>query len=393
MTTKGQVTNKMKEIIEKIVRQEIKEILLENKVSIKEMVRTSLLPELKATVREEIINTLDELLPQNSEALKRPVPIKEALHFSPTSSEIPESATGPASNNSETHNTAGGQVLSPRQPPLSEAQVLDDGQVQSTTLQADKSKIGLYLYCIADGSREISLGNMGIEGHEVYTIPFGNLSAFVHDCTAEPYHSDDHDKVKAWVLTHQKVVDVAWEKFETIIPIGFDTIIQGKEDGDPKKNMKKWIEADYDNLTSKLAKIKGKAEYGVQILWETKMMAYKLSDESVEIKQLQEEIKTKPKGIAYMYRQKLEELLKRALANKADQYFQEFYEEIKTYADDLRVEKTKKTDNEEQQMLLNLSCLLPKDRNEKLGEALEKIDGREGFSVRYTGPWPPYSFV
>jgi len=44
-------------------------------------------------------------------------------------------------------------------------------------------------------------------------------------------------------------------------------------------------------------------------------------------------------------------------------------------------------------LLLNLSCLLPRDQNEKLGEALEKIDGREGISVRYTGPWPPYSFV
>ena len=367
------MTMKMKEIIEKMVKQEIKDILAEHKSSIREMVKTSLLPDLKAVVRDSICTALEDLTQRTNEI---------AGYRPPTESDTP-------------------QVYDKtRNPEL--------GNSQSATLQADKSEIrnplhcrrtspkseiGLYLYCIADGDREASLGNMGIESNEVYTIPFGDLSAIVHNCTAEPYHSDDHDKVKDWVLTHQKVVDAAWEKFGTVIPIGFDTIIQGKEDGDPKKNMKKWIEDDYDNLTSKLAKIQGKAEYGVQIFWETKIMAYKISDDSLEIRQLQEEIRTKPKGIAYMYRQKLEELLKNELANKADQHFQEFYEEIRAYADDLRVEKTKKTEDEGQQMLLNLSCLLPKDQNEKLGEALERIDGREGFSVRYTGPWPPYSFV
>ena len=42
---------------------------------------------------------------------------------------------------------------------------------------------------------------------------------------------------------------------------------------------------------------------------------------------------------------------------------------------------------------MNLSCLLTKDGSRELGDELEKIDAMEGFSVRYTGPWPPYSFV
>jgi hypothetical protein len=29
----------------------------------------------------------------------------------------------------------------------------------------------------------------------------------------------------------------------------------------------------------------------------------------------------------------------------------------------------------------------------ELGEELEKIEGKEGVEVRFTGPWPPYSFV
>ena len=43
-------------------------------------------------------------------------------------------------------------------------------------------------------------------------------------------------------------------------------------------------------------------------------------------------------------------------------------------------------------MLLNLSCLMGKG-NPTLGNVLEEIQETEGISVRFTGPWPPYSFV
>lgn len=350
----------MEDIIKKMVHREIREILAENREDIKGIVRASLMPQLRTAIREEIAQILDELQVKEAETFVKPVPTSE--------NHTGKSTPVLALNNSEIRNP-------------------------KSAIGDPKSEIGLYLYCIADESEAVNFGGIGIEGSEVYTIPFRDLSAVVHDCTAEPYQSDDPEKVKEWVLTHQQVLDGAVEKFGTVIPMGFDTIICGKEDADPKENMRKWIETDYDTLSSKMAKIRNRAEYGVQIFWETKTMARKISDESLEIKKLQEEISTKPKGIAYMYRQKLEELLKKEMANKADRYFQELYEEIKDYADDLRVEKTKKTEDEGRQMLLNLSCLLPKDQSEKLGESLEEIDNREGFSVRYTGPWPPYSFV
>jgi hypothetical protein len=352
---------KMKDIIEKMVKQEIEGILVENERSIKEMVRTSLLPQLRVLVREEIRDTLDNLLEREPATLDRPISIKKDPPAESKAAEIPETTPSPSLNNSAIRNP--------------------------------QSAMGLYLYCIADESEAVNFGGIGIDGSEVYTIPFRDLSAVVHDCTAEPYQSDDPEKVKQWVLIHQQVLDGAAEKFGTIIPMGFDTIICGKGDADPKENMRNWIETDYDTLTSKMVRIRNKAEYGVQIFWETSIMARNVSEKSNEMKALEEEIRAKPKGIAYMYRQKLAELLKSEMVSRADQCFQEFYEKIKAYTDDIHVEKTKRAEDEGRQMLLNLSCLLPKGQSEKLGEALEEIDNREGFSVRFTGPWPPYSFV
>jgi len=44
-------------------------------------------------------------------------------------------------------------------------------------------------------------------------------------------------------------------------------------------------------------------------------------------------------------------------------------------------------------MLLNLSCLVAREKVDSLGTELEEINNMDGFSVHFSGPWPPYSFV
>ncbi len=346
---------KMKKIIEKMVRQEIRGILAENEAAIEEMVKRSLLPELKAAVRESVYKAMEDLT-------EKP-PVSDP-RSPPSDLEPPTSKPGPSES----------------EPPQS-------------AIRNPQSAMGRYLYCIADTGDTASFGNIGIEENEVYSIPYKTVCAVVHNCLARPYESEDKEIVKGWVLSHQGVVDAAWERFGTVIPMGFDTIVQGNASVDPEENMKKWLKDDYDNLKAKIEKVRDRAEYGVQLFWDRKTIAERISGESSEIKALNEEIKSKPKGIAYMYRQKLEALLRKEIEDRADGYFKEFYGKITLYTDDVRVEKTKKTGEEEKQMLLNLSCLLPKEGSKGLGEELEKIDALEGFSVRYTGPWPPYSFV
>ena len=76
-----------------------------------------------------------------------------------------------------------------------------------------------------------------------------------------------------------------------------------------------------------------------------------------------------------------------------DTHFKEFYARIKKQVDDIKVEKTKSTDEKDMQMFMNLSCLIAEDRYKALGAELEQINKAEAFSVRFTGPWPAYSFV
>lgn len=251
---------------------------------------------------------------------------------------------------------------------------------------------GRYLYCVADSGEKVSLGPIGIDGGEVYTVPYQDICAVVHDCPAEPYQSSDAEVVKEWVIAHQRVVDKAWEKWGTVLPLGFDTIIRGQGGSDPRESVEAWLAADYQSLKRKMEAVRGRAEYGVQVFWETRAIAQSITETSAAIGRLEDEIRSKPRGLAYIYRLKLENALKREMEAKADQCFRDFYSRIKKHVCDLRVEKTKRT-GRDRRMIMNLSCLVDRDKSTGLGEELEGIDKMEGFSVRFTGPWPPYSFV
>jgi hypothetical protein len=256
----------------------------------------------------------------------------------------------------------------------------------------DQDNKGRYAYGIAASKEAVRSGKIGIDDNEVYTIPYKDLCVIVHNCPTEPYKSDD-ETVKGWVRSHQNVLDEAKERFGTIIPLGFDTILQPQDDAtSPDQVVKDWIKEDYERLHTVMEKIKGKDEYGVQILYEPEVMRKQIAEQNEEIKKIKEEMATKSPGMAYMYKQKLENAAKAEMDKLADEWFKDFYDRIKGHTDDIVVEKTKQMDKNKV-MLLNLSCLVTQEKVESLGEELEKIDNMEGFSVRFTGPWPPYSFV
>jgi len=249
---------------------------------------------------------------------------------------------------------------------------------------------GRYVYCVGESNERIDLGRIGIEDSQVYTIPYKDLCAVVHNCPAQAYESKDKKVVESWVIAHEETIETAWKKLGTVLPLGLDTIVKVDEE-DPEEVVKTWLKEDYQSLKEKLNKVRGKVEYGVQISWDPQIITRELIEKDPELKRLHEEIKSKSKGAAYMYKQKLEKLMRGRLEKEAERYFKEFYGRIKRSTGEVKVEKLKKEDKP-RQMLMNLTCLA--DKNDKtLGDELEKINNREGFFVRFTGPWPPYSFV
>ncbi len=245
----------------------------------------------------------------------------------------------------------------------------------------ETARDALYLYCIAEGNERINLGKIGVDDTDVYTIPCDGLLAVLHNCAPEPYESENSELVKKWVIAHQKTVDAAWETFGTVLPFGFDTIIRPEEGVPSEENMRLWMKKDHDNLKERLGKIRGKAEYGVQISWNPKIIAEEITQTVPRIKKVDEEIKTKAPGLAFMYEEKLKKLIREEMEKKADECFKDFYTRVRPKVDEIKIDKTKKA-GDGKQMLTNLSCLLDEDKAKELGDLLDEIDAMEGIFVR-----------
>lgn len=251
---------------------------------------------------------------------------------------------------------------------------------------------GRYVYGIGGKGVQEKLGAIGLDGNEVYTIPYKDVCIIVHDCPAEPYKSEDEDMVKDWLFTQQEVLDQAAERFEGVLPMGFDMIIEGKNGNDPEAEVISWLEMNYDGFIKTLSKIRNRLEYGVQVIMDTDHLSEKLIKTDEKIKKKKEEIDSKPEGIAYMEREILKDLIKERIEEEADQYFKDYYQMIKKCTDDIVIGKVKKVGGN-QQMLMNLSCLVRKEMVKSLGDELEKIELNDELTVRFSGPWAPYSFV
>lgn len=249
---------------------------------------------------------------------------------------------------------------------------------------------GRYVYCVALGGDAVSLSESGIAGREVYAVAYRDICAIVHDCLAVPYESADPAVVGEWIVAHHQVVDAAWRRWRSVLPMTFNSIV-GATHGDAAASLLTWLEAEYASLRERLEALVGKAEYGVQVFWDAAVAAQQVATTSPEIANLKAEIDGQPRGLAYMYRQRLEGLLKSEVEARAAAAFEDVYGRIAASAAGVRVEKTKRVDGD-RQMLANLSCLVAAGRVAELEATLDALGRVEGLSVRLAGPLPPYSF-
>lgn len=349
--------DELREIVAEIVREEIKAMAKEMNNIIAEVVREELVPGLRTAVRESIA---------------------KELGYASSDAHPPTEV-----------NAADDDLVTPERQTVPPACALSDVSNKEKAIDADYDH-GLYLYGLIDTSISATLGKIGIDECEVYAIPHDGISAIVHDSTLEPYKSDDDETVKAWVKVHQRVMDVAEEKFGNIMPFGFDTIISPKDNATAKEALMRWLSDEHTEILTKMDKIKGKKEYGIQIFYIPTAFGERIEKENEDVKRMKEDMASKPLGLAYMYKQKLENIVKGELDKLMDAYFENFYDKILGTSDEIKVEKVKKADDG-MVMMMNLSVLAKDEK--ALGSVLDEIEGEEGIRIHFTGPWQPYSFI
>ncbi|TMG36709.1 MAG: GvpL/GvpF family gas vesicle protein [Chloroflexi bacterium] len=229
----------------------------------------------------------------------------------------------------------------------------DGGSMETTvttSTQAEtKTDSGVYVYSIIELSEPRTFGKIGIggRGDEVYTVHYRDLAAVV-------------------------------------VPMSFGTLF--KTEGDTVE----FLKDTYDALRDVLLKMKDKLEVGLKVNWDREKVLEEIEQENEELRRLKAEIESNQQTSTYFARMQLGRLVEQALADKADAYVREIYDQLREAAIASRSNKVIGD-----KMIMNAAFLVGRDHREtfdaKIHDISKQYEGKLTF--RETGPWPPYNFV
>jgi len=257
---------------------------------------------------------------------------------------------------------------------------------------------GRYLYCLvytpADEGTDPEWSTEGIEEEPVSVVTAGAVGAVVHSCDSL-YDTDDPQTIQGWLLSHQRVVDEAGEVFGTPIPFQFDTILTGGDEA-----VREWLRSEADRLETELSSLAGHWEYRVEVTHHEDARAA-ISEADAELSTLEAKIDDAESGTAYLLEQQYEKELETRLRQYRHQQAQSVADRIAPHVEALEsLGKRRSTgigvdtgQDDEREPIARFSVLSTEAGAEDLGEELDGIAAEPGVEVRFTGPWPPYTFA
>lgn len=246
----------------------------------------------------------------------------------------------------------------------------------------------LYLYAVVparglDGM-PLTLSAKGLDGAAVELIARDGIGVLTHECPPEPYEGDA-PAVHAWVLAQHEVIAEAFAKAGTVLPIRFDSIVAAT-DKPAAQLLEAWLEHSHDALASRLDELMGRVELGVQII------------SAAPPAKAGRAAPGQSRGRDYFQAQMAERKERERVRAHEDMLAARAFEELSSRAEDVSLNPKRGNRDgagaeQSARVLLDAAVLVPRERISVIGDYLGEVAADETVKVRFTGPWPPYSFV
>ncbi|MGQ3413385.1 gas vesicle protein GvpL [Natrinema sp. LN54] len=264
---------------------------------------------------------------------------------------------------------------------------------------------GRYLYCIVRTDAEADLETTGVDGEPVSVVVEDGIGAVVHPCDGI-YDSANLAQVRRWLVRHQTVVDEAGQAFGTPIPFQFDTILRGDDD-----RVREWLREESDTLEQALDGLAGHWEYRVEVVEIDPISDESLIERDERLRELDEQIGDSGEGTAFLLEKKFDQRLTELRAARRESLTADVEERLAAEAREVhaleRSPSAKLSDDvadgsgsddssagdDDGETLCRLTLLAHEDDEGAIGSILDDVAANEGLEVRFTGPWPPYTFA
>lgn len=274
---------------------------------------------------------------------------------------------------------------------------------------------GLYLYCIR-AKTDSKFSTIGIDGGEIFTVPYQDLEAVVSEVSLEEFGSEEIQKkaqedlgwIKEKAQIHEKVIEEAMKLksppfplgkdplenrgLKTVIPMKFGTIFKTKE------NLEETLKKYYYQFKENLKNLAGKQEWALKVYLNRKSFEKEIKKVSPVVQEKEKEISAMPEGVAYFMQRQIDDTVSKEADKAIENYTESFFEGLKRYA----VAGTKGKILEKEltgkslPMVLNAIFLVSEEKLEDFIKEIDKLNRDykpKGFNFEYSGPWPPYNFI
>jgi len=252
---------------------------------------------------------------------------------------------------------------------------------------------GRYLYCAVRLDGAATLDATGVEDRSVRVVDADGIGAVVHDCDSL-YDATDPQTVQRWLLDHQAVVDAAAERFGTPLPFRFDTVLRGGDAG-----VREFLDERRQRLADRLDAFAGCREYRIEILVDEETLDERLAAGDERLRELSERTDEAADGTAFMLEKQYDNRLAELRREREEERTRALEDRLSGLVDDLERQGSRPSalaeaaDDEEGTTQARLAVLAPTDNETAIGEVLDDVAAEAGVTVRFTGPWPPYSFA
>lgn len=271
---------------------------------------------------------------------------------------------------------------------------LDAEGEQMVTNEERTISDGRYLYCVVDttSSEPATLSTTGVDGNPVYVVEANGVGAVVHDCETV-YESESIEQMKRWLLAHQQVVDAAGSAHGTPLPMRFDTVLEG---GDA--SLERWLESHDESIRDELASFAGVWEYRINLLWDSAPFEETIVDKDDRLRELRQRKQQSGAGKTFLlekqYDHRLRELRRKRQAELAEQLEEAIAPVVNALVEqDTNTPLYDEHSSVEKERIVRFAVLADEDDETALGDQLDTIVEHEGVEIRFTGPWPPYTFA
>lgn len=235
-----------------------------------------------------------------------------------------------------------------------------------------------YVYGVLRSRRRKPAGK-GIDGKPLRVVAANGIAALASDVPPVPLEAGRDE-----LLTHAHVLERALEG-GPVLPMQFGVVMP--DDDAIREDL---LSAHHEQLRAQLDEMEGKVEMNVKGLYDEAAILREVLDEDRDIAGLREAIRGQPEDATYYERIRLGELIAAAVSARRERDEEMVVARLAPHAAELRA-----GDPIHERMVVNLSLLLERNRENELEDALEELAAEQhpriGFKL--TGPLPPHSFV